>query len=95
LEIAKNNHDVAVLIAIKKHFGGGYIKPKYNFIDVNECKNSRSVNRFILRDTKTIIIFVDSNPMLTRKQLDYLDWIGAPFLIKSSRVKKSRCTQDS
>lgn len=74
LEIAQNNHDVAVLIAIKKHFGGGYIKPKYNFIDVNECKNSRSVNRFILRDTKTIINFVDSNPMLTRKQLDYLDW---------------------
>ena len=74
LEIAQNSHDVAVLIAIKQYFGGGYIKPKYNFIDVNECKKSRSVNRFILRDTKTIINFVNNHPMLTRKQLDYLDW---------------------
>lgn len=74
LEIAQNSHDVAILLAIKKQFGGGYIKPKYNFCDINECKNSRSVNRFIFRDTDTIIKFVDNHPLLTRKQLDYLDW---------------------
>jgi len=74
LEIAQNNHDVIILLAIKKFFGGGYIKPKYNICDIIECKNSRSVNRYILRDTKAIINFVDNYPMLNRKHLDYLDW---------------------
>ena len=54
--------------------GGCYIKPKYIYNDLVECKNSRSVNRFILRNTKTIIQFVDQHPMLTRKYLDYVDW---------------------
>jgi hypothetical protein len=35
---------------------------------------SSSVNRFIFRDTNSIIGFVDKYPMLTRKYLDYLDW---------------------
>jgi hypothetical protein len=60
-------------MAIKKFFGGGYIKPKYNFGNIEECKNSRSLNRFVFRDTDVIIRFVDNHPMLTRKQLDYLD----------------------
>lgn len=74
LELGQNNHDVAVLIALKKFFNGGYIKPKYNFNDLEQCKNSRSLNRFILRNTESIIEFVDQYPMLTRKQLDYVDW---------------------
>lgn len=74
LEIAQNNHDVIILLAIKKFFGGGYIKPKYNISNIIECKNSRSVNRYIFRDTKAIINFVDNYPMLNRKHLDYLDW---------------------
>jgi len=74
LEIAQNNHDIAVLLSIKDFFSGGYIKPKYNFYDLSDCIKSRSVNRFILRDTKSIIDFVDKYPMLTRKQLDFLDW---------------------
>ena len=74
LEIAQNSHDVIILLAIKKFFGGGYIKPKYNICDIIECKNSRSVNRYIFRDTKAIINFVDNYPMLNRKHLDYLDW---------------------
>ena len=74
LEIAQNSHDVIILLAIKKFFGGGYIKPKYNIFDIIECKNSRSVNRYIFRDTKAIINFVDNYPMLNRKHLDYLDW---------------------
>jgi hypothetical protein len=36
--------------------------------------NSPSINRFIFRDTKNIIDFVDKYPMLIRKHLDYLDW---------------------
>jgi len=74
LEIAQNSHDVIILLAIKKFFGGGYIKPKYNVCDIIECKNSRSVNRYIYRDTKAIINFVDNYSMLNRKHLDYLDW---------------------
>lgn len=74
LELGQNSHDVAILIALKKFFEGGYIKPKYNFNDLEECKNSRSLNRFVLRNTKTIIQFVDQYPMLTRKHLDYIDW---------------------
>lgn len=74
IEIAQNNHDVAVLLSIKNYFNGGYIKPKYNYYNIFECKNSFSVNRFIFRDTNTIIDFVEKYPMLTRKHLDYLDW---------------------
>ena len=74
LELGQNSHDVAILIALKKFFNGGYIKPKYKFNDLEECKSSRSLNRFILRNTETIIQFVDQYPMLTRKHLDYVDW---------------------
>jgi len=74
MEIAQANHDVLILIAIKQFFNGGYIKPKYNVSSITECQESRSVNRFILRDTKKIIEFVNKYPMLTRKHLDSLDW---------------------
>ena len=30
LEVAQNSHDVAILLALKTFFKGGYIKPKYN-----------------------------------------------------------------
>lgn len=74
LELGQNSHDVAILMALKKFFNGGYIKPKYNFNDLEECKGSRSLNRFILRNTETIIQFTDKYPLLTRKHLDYVDW---------------------
>lgn len=72
LEIGQNSHDVLVLLAIKNFFNGGYLKPKYDVFNINECKNSRSVNRFIFRDTDKIINFIDKYPLLTRKQLDFL-----------------------
>lgn len=74
LEIGQNNHDIAVLLAIKTFFNGGYIKPKYNFDNISECKLSRSVNRYVLRDTEIIIKVLDKFPLITRKQLDYIDW---------------------
>jgi hypothetical protein len=74
LEIAQANHDVLILLAIKNFFNGGYLKPKYNVNLISECEKSRSVNRFILRDTKKIIKFLDLYPLLTRKYLDYVDW---------------------
>jgi LAGLIDADG endonuclease len=73
MEIAQNSHDVTVLLAIRNYFNEGYIKPKYDFYNIYECKNSSSVNRFIYRNTNSIINFVDKYPMLTRKHLDYLD----------------------
>lgn len=73
LEIGQNSHDVAILIAIKTFFKGGYIKPKYNYLNLNDCNNTRLLNRFILRDTSSIINFVEQYPMLTLKQLDFLD----------------------
>lgn len=74
LEIGQNSHDIFILLALKKFFNGGYIKPKFNYGDLLECSNSRSVNRFVLRNTDIIINFVKHYPLLTRKHLDYLDW---------------------
>jgi len=65
---------VAILFALKKFFDDGYLKPKYNIYDLSECKNFRSVNRFIIRNTEKIIKFLDKYPLLTRKSLDYEDW---------------------
>ena len=74
LEVAQGNHDVFILLALKQFFNGGYIKPKYDVNSIIECIKSRSVNRFILRDSNKIVDFVNKFPMLTRKQLDFLDW---------------------
>jgi len=87
MEIAQANHDVLILIAIKQFFNGGYIKPKYNVSSITECQESRSVNRFILRDTNKIIEFVNKYPMLTRKHLDYLDWKTIVELKKNGEYK--------
>ena len=92
LELGQNNHDIAVLISLQKFFEGGYIKPKYNYTDIHECKKSRSVNRFILRNTDKIIEFVDNYPMLTRKQLDYLDW---KKVIELKKVGKHKTEEGS
>lgn len=50
LEVARlrRNHDVWVLAALIQFFGCGYIKPKYNIKNIDEAKNSRIVNRFII-----------------------------------------------
>lgn len=74
LEIAQNSHDVFLLNGIIKYYGIGYIKPKYDIFSLKESKNSRSVSRAIFNQFNTIIDFVDKYPMLTRKQLDYIDW---------------------
>uniref|UniRef100_UPI00223816D7 LAGLIDADG endonuclease n=1 Tax=Ramaria rubella TaxID=113071 RepID=UPI00223816D7 len=119
LEIGQSSHDVAILLAIKKYFYGGYLKPKYTVNDIFECKNSlphcgarsaeqacltaeqrssgaaegsaqrsrASVNRYIFRDTKKRIQFVDQHPMLTRKYLDYLDWKKIVELINNGAHK--------
>lgn len=73
LEVAQNSHDIGILLALQNFFNSGYIKPKYEFNNLFECQNSRSVSRYINRDTEKIIKFLDEFPLLTRKKLDYLD----------------------
>jgi len=89
LEIAQNSHDVAVLFAIKFFFDAGYLKPKYNVFYLSECKNSRSVSRFILSDTDKIIKFLDKYYLLTRKLLDYEDWKKIVAIKKTGAHKTS------
>lgn len=87
LEIGQNSHDICVLLALKNFFKVGYIKPKYNFLNLAENLKSRSVNRLIIRDTEVIIKFVNDYPMLTMKQLDYLNWKQIVELKKSNLHK--------
>lgn len=82
LEIAQNSHDVKLLDGIKQFFEGGYLKPKYDIMDIHLVKSSRSVNRYVNTDTLAVISFVDKYPMYTRKHLDYLDWKRLVALIK-------------
>lgn len=75
LEVAQNSHDVAILLALKTFFKGGYIKPKYKMNSLEECMNSRSVNRFIFRSPiDSIVKFLTEYPLKTRKRLDFEDW---------------------
>ena len=74
LEIAQKSHDVFVLKAIIEYFGIGYLKPKYDIFSLKDSLKSRDVSRAIFNQHEVIIKFVDKYPMLTCKQLDYLDW---------------------
>lgn len=74
LEIKQSSHDVYLLQAIINYLGIGQIKPKYNITDPKEVQASRAQSVLIVRQTASIIEFVDKNPMLTRKHLDYLCW---------------------
>ena len=74
LEIAQRSHDVFVLRAIVEYFGIGYLKPKYDIFSLEDSKNSRDVSRAVFNQFEVIIKCVDEYPMLTCKQLDYLDW---------------------
>lgn len=85
LEIAQNTHDVIVLNLIKEFFEAGYLKPKFNIYDLEESLSVRSVSRFVLRDSKKIIKFIEEYPMFTRKHEDFLKW-KTLVLLKDSRA---------
>lgn len=74
LEVAQSNHDVGILNALIEFFGNGYLKPKYDINDIEAAKASRIVNRFVINQNSVVIDFFDKYPLLTRKELDYLDW---------------------
>jgi hypothetical protein len=74
LEIKQNNHDVAVLSAIKNFFNAGYLKPKYNIKNLNSSINTkRKTTTLCIRNTQKVIDLLDQYPLYTMKNLDYLD----------------------
>lgn len=73
LEIKQNSHDVLLLNAIKVYLGVGTIKPNYDIFNIVAAKESRPVSVLVVRQTATIIEFVNRHPMLTTKSLNYED----------------------
>lgn len=73
MEIAQSSHDVAILEIIKKFLESGYIKPKFDTSSWLETTNSRITSRFVTNDEHKVISFLDQFPLVTTKQLDYLD----------------------
>jgi hypothetical protein len=75
LQIKQNNHDVALLSAIKEFFSAGYLKPKYNIFDLPTVLNlNRTISSYWLSQSNKIIQFIDKFPLYTTKRLDYFDW---------------------
>lgn len=52
----------------------GYLKPKYDINNMEAAKASRIVNRFVINQNSVVIDFFDKYPLLTRKELDYINW---------------------
>jgi len=73
-ELTQNTHDIQVLEAIRNFFGVGYLTPKFDIFNLEESKLARTPARVKINQDKVIMNFVDKYPMLTRKQLDYIDW---------------------
>lgn len=75
LEIAQATHEVSLLLAMINLLGSGYIKPKFDFPSLEAALAARSVSRLILRKNQInpLIDFMIKNPLLTTKNLDFLD----------------------
>ena len=75
LQIKQNNHDVAVLNAIKNYLNSGYLKPKFNINSLYETKNNiRGTTTLWIRDVGKVITLLDNYTLFSTKRLDYLDW---------------------
>jgi LAGLIDADG endonuclease len=75
LQIKQNNHDVAILNAIKNFFHCGYLKPKYEIKNLYATENClRNATTLWIRKSDIICNFFDKYPLYTVKRLDYLDW---------------------
>jgi len=75
LQIKQNNHDVAVLSAIRNFFRNGYLKPKYDIKSIEVINNlPRKSTILWIRNYEVVCQFLDKYPLYTKKWLDYLDW---------------------
>jgi LAGLIDADG endonuclease len=85
LQIQQNNHDVAVLYAIKNFLQCGYLKPKYDIRNLKiGLSSKRTITGLWIRNYEVICRFVDLYPLYTIKRFDYLDW---KRLIELKKVK--------
>ena len=77
LEIAQATHEVALLMSMIQLIGSGYIKPSFDFTSLVQAQQARAVSRLILRKKQIpgLIGFINVNPLLTTKQLDFQDWL--------------------
>ena len=75
LQIKQSNYDVAILYAIKNFFNCGYLKPKYDIVNMTMALNAvRNTTALWIRNFEIIYNFIDLYPLYTIKRLDYLDW---------------------
>jgi len=86
LQITQASHDVSLLSAILEYFGGTRIKPTFDITSLSEAQVIKPVSRLWVNQVITksrsgvpwnrspIILLFDRLPLLTLKQLDYLDW---------------------
>lgn len=74
--ISQNIHDISVLDAIKNFFNEGFIKPKVlNISDLEEVKSTgKNAASYINNHPSSFTPFFDRYPLLTQKQLDFLDF---------------------
>ena len=77
VEIAQATHEVGLLMSMIQLIGSGYIKPNFDFTSLVQAEQARAVSRLILRKKQIpdLIAFINANPLLTTKQLDFLDWL--------------------
>lgn len=88
LEISQSYHDILVLEAIKNFFHKGNISPKYDPCDFSQLKTKYKYT-FKISNSEAVIEFISKYNMLTRKHLDYLDWIRMVKL-KNSKAYKTK-----
>ncbi len=90
LEIAQSSHDILVLNALKSFFGSGSLTPAFDLNDLDKSKTAQSVCRFKLRNPEPLITFMENKQLLTRKDLDYKDWLR----IVELKNKKTHLTEE-
>lgn len=89
--ISQNIHDIGVLNSIKNFFGSGFIKPNLEDVgDLSEVKSTGlTVANFVNSHLDSIISFFDKYPLLTQKNLDYLDFKKF-ILLKEAKAYRTK-----
>lgn len=86
LSISQSTHDFAVLKSIKQFFNAGYLYPKEEYLNsLDKAKLCQDSSFYYNSTPETILPFFDKYPLITRKQLDYLDFKNF-YLLKKDKV---------